>query len=146
MAGFHLQTFFASGKALLCRYLLQTPLFSFTQNRGKFAPNCLALPLSTCSTKRHTGANSVQKSEPLWLASLRCFLFCELLCSFDENYSQSDRIFSRNFVLCACMITLHIKSKSLKSCLHFPFRKSKTIIFSVCYLITFIPICSAQFR
>ena len=27
------------------------------------------------------------------------------------------------------MITLHIKSKSLKSCLHFPFRKSKTTIF-----------------
>ena len=213
---FHLQTFFASGKALLCRYLLQTPLFSFaqnrgkfapnclalqllhlfrkaahkgkqgakkgepfwlafscvflfyfsylvkssladicskhllfsfTQNRGKFAPNCLALPLAPPAPQNGTQGQTVcKKSEPLWLASLRCFLFCELLCSFDENYSQSDRIFSRNFVLCACMITLHIKSKSLKSCLHFPFRKSKTIIFSVCYLITFIPICSAQFR
>uniref|UniRef100_UPI002431B1A2 hypothetical protein n=1 Tax=Anaerotignum lactatifermentans TaxID=160404 RepID=UPI002431B1A2 len=49
---FHLQTFFASAKALPCIYLLQTPLFSFAQNWGKFAPNCLALQLSRLLRKR----------------------------------------------------------------------------------------------
>ena len=58
--------FFASDKVLPCRYLLQTPPFFFAQNRGKLAPNCLALQL-TLSAKRHTGANMVQKRRTFWL-------------------------------------------------------------------------------
>ena len=42
---FHLQIFFASVKVLFCRYLFSIPLSSFAQNRGKFAPNHLALQL-----------------------------------------------------------------------------------------------------
>ena len=85
-------------KSPLADINFQYPLFSFAQNRGKFAPNCLALPLAPPAPQSGTQGQTVcKKSEPLWLASLHCFLFYELLYSFDENYSQSDRIFSRSF-------------------------------------------------
>ena len=73
---FHLQTFFASGKALPCRYLLQAPSFPFAQNRGKFAPNCLALQLLHLLYKvAHKGKQGAKKGEPFWLAYSCVFLF-----------------------------------------------------------------------
>ena len=69
-----LQAFFASGKALPCRYLLQTPLFSFAQNRGKFAPNCLALQLLHLFRKAaHRGKHGAKKAKPFGSPTLAYF-------------------------------------------------------------------------
>ena len=54
--------FFVSGKVISGRYLLQTPPFFLHPKSGQIRSK-LPCPTtcSTCSTKRHTGANSVQK-------------------------------------------------------------------------------------
>lgn len=52
------------------------PLFPFAQNRGKFAPNCLALQLLHLLYKvAHKGKQGAKKGEPFWLAYSCVFLF-----------------------------------------------------------------------
>lgn len=76
MAGFHLQTFFASVKALPCRYLLQTPLFFLRpksgQIRSKLPCPATTPPVSQSGTQGQTGR---KKGEPFWLAYSCVFLF-----------------------------------------------------------------------
>ena len=58
--------FFASGKVNSGRCLLPKPPFFFTQNRGKFAPNCLALQLLHLLSKAaHKGKQGAKKANLL---------------------------------------------------------------------------------
>ena len=76
MAGFHLQAFFASGKVLPCRYLLQTPPFFFRSKSGQICSKlpCPATtpPVPQSGTQGQTGR---KKGEPFWLAYSCVFLF-----------------------------------------------------------------------
>lgn len=76
MAGFHLQAFFASVKALPCRYLLQAPSFSLrpksVQIRSKLPFPATTPPIPQSRTQGQTGR---KKGEPFWLAYSCVFLF-----------------------------------------------------------------------
>ena len=100
MAGFHLQAFFASVKVLPCRYLLQSPPFSFAQNWGKFAPNCLALQLLHLLRKAaHKGKQGAKKGEP-FNGSPCHVVFCSVHSyTLLMKATPNTIVFSKNFAL-----------------------------------------------
>ena len=82
---FNLQVFFASVKALPCRYLLQAPSFSLRPKSGQICfKQSYPATYSTCFAKRHTGANRAQKKANL-LARL-FFVLLILLFQIRKSY------------------------------------------------------------
>ena len=72
--------FFVSGKVPLADICFKHLLFSFAQNRGKFAPNCLILQLFHLFRKAaHKGKQGAKKGEPFNGSS--CLLFSVLCAS-----------------------------------------------------------------
>ena len=112
MAGFHLQTFFASVKALPCRYLLQAPSFSLRpkswQIRSKLPCPATTPPVSQSGTQGQTG----RKKRRTFLA--RLFLRIFIL------FFVSGKVISGRYLLQTPPFFLHPKSGQIRSKLPCP--------------------------
>ena len=109
---FHLQTFFASGKALPCRYLLQAPSFSLRpkswQIRSKLPCPATTPPALQSGTQGQTGC----KKRRTFLA--RLFLRIFIL------YFVSDKVTPDRYLLQTPPFYLCPKSGQIRSKLLFP--------------------------